>query len=64
MRRLTKDELESYVAGGAWRGKAGAYGIQDRDDPFVQSIEGSFTNVVGLPMELLECMLAEWRTKS
>ena len=39
--------------------KAGAYGIQDKNDPFVEKIEGSFTNVVGLPMELLGRMLDE-----
>ena len=54
------DELEAYLATGAWYGKAGAYGIQDRDDPFVQTIRGSFSNVVGLPLELLGRMLAEW----
>ena len=60
MRQLSPDELDTYLAGGAWRGKAGAYGIQDRDDPFVKSIQGSFSNVVGLPMELLGRMLADW----
>ena len=60
MRRLSDDELNDYLASGAWRGKAGAYGIQDRDDPFVESTEGSFTNVVGLPMERLGRMLADW----
>ena len=54
------EALESYLAGGAWRGKAGAYGIQDQGDAFVKRLEGSFTNVVGLPMELLAAMLAEW----
>lgn len=52
--------VEAYLAGGAWRGKAGAYGIQDQGDAFVERVEGSFTNVVGLPMELLTAMLAEW----
>ncbi|MFH0983869.1 MAG: Maf family protein [Planctomycetota bacterium] len=60
MRRLSPDELEQYLATGAWQGKAGAYGIQDRDDPFVESIQGSFSNVVGMPMELLERMLRDW----
>lgn len=60
MRRPPAEEVEAYLAGGAWRGKAGAYGIQDEGDAFVDRIEGSFTNVVGLPMELLTTMLAEW----
>ncbi|MGF1634012.1 MAG: Maf family protein [Phycisphaerae bacterium] len=50
MRALSPTELEEYVASGLWRGKAGAYGIQDRD-PFVTAVEGSWSNIVGLPME-------------
>ena len=59
-RKLTAGELDAYVAGGQWRGKAGAYGIQDENDPFVQRIDGSFSNVVGLPMELLMRMLRQF----
>jgi len=60
MRRLTKSEIEDYLDSGAWEGKAGAYGIQDKGDAFVERIEGSFTNVVGLPMELIARMLDEF----
>ncbi len=60
MRRLSEAELEGYLDSGAWEGKAGAYGIQDHGDAFVERIEGSFTNVVGLPMELLAEMLTSW----
>jgi septum formation protein len=60
MRRMTDVEMEAYLDSGAWEGKAGAYGIQDYADAFVERIEGSFTNVVGLPMELLARMLREW----
>lgn len=60
MKPLTDDEVESYLDTGAWKGKAGAYGIQDRGDAFVTKIEGSFTNVVGFPMELIRQMLKEW----
>jgi septum formation protein len=56
-RKIGDDRLEDYLDSGAWKGKAGAYGIQDRDDPFVESLEGSFTNVVGLPMEGLGRLL-------
>ena len=45
--------VDPYIASRAWEGKAGAYGIQDHDDAFIEHIEGSFSNVVGLPMELL-----------
>jgi septum formation protein len=60
MRRLSDPEIEAYLDIGAWEGKAGAYGIQDEGDAFVERFEGSFTNVVGLPMELLAGMLTEF----
>ncbi len=58
MRGLTKREIDAYVAGGDWRGKAGGYGIQDRD-PFVTRQSGSRSNIVGLPMEATRQLLAE-----
>jgi septum formation protein len=61
MRRMKAPELASYLDSQDWQGKAGAYGIQDRGDEFVTALEGSFTNVVGLPVELLSRMLEEWR---
>lgn len=60
MKPLSPEEVEAYLDTGAWEGKAGAYGIQDRGDAFVQRIEGSFTNVVGFPMELIVRMLGAW----
>ena len=60
MRPLSDLEIDEYLDSGEWEGKAGAYGIQDRGDKFVERIEGSFTNVVGLPVELLKRMLTEW----
>ena len=50
MRSLTPHEIDQYVADGQWQGRAGGYGIQDRD-PFVTNMGGSLTNIVGLPME-------------
>jgi len=58
MRPMSAEELEAYLDSGEWEGKAGAYGIQDHADAFVEKTEGSFTNVVGLPIELLREMLA------
>jgi septum formation protein len=52
-------ELELYVAGGEWRGRAGAYAIQGRASAFVEEIRGDYTNVVGLPVPLLAAMLRE-----
>jgi septum formation protein len=58
MRKLTSDEIERYVASKQWQGKAGGYGIQDHD-PFVTKMSGSHTNIVGLPMEMVQKMLEE-----
>ncbi|MBQ8342583.1 MAG: septum formation protein Maf [Clostridia bacterium] len=47
---LTEEKIAAYVATGSPMDKAGAYGIQDGD--LVEEIDGSFSNVVGLPLEL------------
>jgi septum formation protein len=56
---LTSRQLEEYLAGGQWAGKAGAFGYQDGLD-WVHVVEGSESNVVGLPMELLAEMLVRY----
>ncbi len=60
MKAMPEPDLEAYLATDGWRGKAGAYGIQDRGDAFIERIDGSFTNVVGFPMELVSRMLSRW----
>jgi septum formation protein len=55
---LTKAQLDDYLSSGGWEGKAGAFGYQDRLG-WVHIVEGSESNVVGLPMELLAEMLLE-----
>ncbi len=62
MRPITDEEIADYVRSGEWDGKAGAYAIQETADRFVTSVEGAFDNVVGLPMDLLQNMLAELRS--
>ena len=57
MRPMSDQEVEDYVASGAGRGKAGAYAVRADHDPYVERIEGSISNVLGLPMELFERML-------
>ena len=57
-RKMTSAQIADHVKGGSWRDKAGAYAIQETGDEFVEKIEGSLTNVMGLPMELLESLLA------
>lgn len=54
---IPEREMELYVATGEWRGKAGAYAIQERASAFVEEIHGEYTNVVGLPVALLVGML-------
>jgi len=49
-KRLTPAEIESYIACGEWRGKAGGYGIQGRAACFIVNLIGSYTGVVGLPL--------------
>ena len=49
-KRLSREELESYLASGEWRGKAGGYAIQGLAGTFVVKLVGSYTNVVGLPL--------------
>lgn len=56
MRSLAPAERAAHLDSERWRGKAGAYGVQDRD-PFVRVARGSFSNVVGLPMERLAELL-------
>ena len=50
MKRLTDNEIKSYIESNEWKGKAGAYGIQGSAGKFIQFISGSYTNIVGLPL--------------
>lgn len=59
-KRLSKEEIEAYVASREWRGKAGGYAIQGLASCFVQKIVGSYTNIVGLPLtEVVGMLLGE-----
>lgn len=58
-RPLTNAERQTHLDSGNWQGKAGAYGVQD-NDPFVTVIAGTWSNVVGLPMERLAVLLARY----
>ena len=50
MKRLSDAELNAYLAGNEWQGKAGAYAIQGAAGAFIPWISGSFTGIVGLPL--------------
>ncbi len=56
-KKLTDEQIAQHVKGGSWRDKAGAYAIKETGDEFVEKIDGSLTNVMGLPMELLKRLL-------
>lgn len=51
LKRLGAEQLMHYLQSGEWQGKAGGYGIQGRADAFVTAIQGSYSNVVGLPLQ-------------
>jgi septum formation protein len=57
---LTDKEIAEHIKSQSWRDKAGAYAIQEGGDAFIERIEGSLTNVMGLPMELLGRMLKQF----
>jgi len=56
-KQMSAEQIAEHIKGGSWRDKAGAYAIQEGGDEFIEKIEGSLTNVMGLPMELLQQML-------
>ena len=59
MHTMTDELLEAYLASHQWEGKAGAFGYQDGLD-WLEIVEGSESNVVGLPLELLGKMMEQW----
>ena len=58
MDRLTDEQIDEYLDSGLWLDKAGAFGYQDRVG-WLHVLEGSESNVIGLPLELLDQMLQE-----
>jgi septum formation protein len=55
---ISPAQIHEYASSGEPMDKAGAYGIQEGAGRFVERIDGSYSNVVGLPVELFEGMLA------
>ncbi len=49
-KRLSRQDIDNYLASGEWYGKAGGYGIQGLAGTFIVNLVGSYTNVVGLPL--------------
>jgi septum formation protein len=52
--RLDEQELSAYLATRQWANNSGAYAIEGPDDRYVRVVQGSLSNVIGLPMESLE----------
>ena len=61
MRTLSEEELSWYAASGEGRDKAGAYAVQGLASRFIPRIEGSYSNVVGLPIACVAGLLREIR---
>jgi nucleoside triphosphate pyrophosphatase len=59
MRAISAAEIEAYVRSEEWRDKAGGYAIQGLGSRFVTRIEGSYSNVVGLPVAAVVELLTE-----
>jgi nucleoside triphosphate pyrophosphatase len=60
-RELDGPTIESYLASGEWRDRAGAYAIQGLGSTLIERVEGDFSNVVGLPVRLLLELAPELR---
>ena len=58
MKSMTETELAEYLRKRQWEGCSGADAILEDHDPYVQVVEGSISNVIGLPMETLTQVLA------
>lgn len=58
-KKITLGEIQTYILSGEPMDKAGAYAIQGEGKKFVENIEGSYSNVVGLPMEYFEEVLKD-----
>tara|TARA_Y100001978_G_scaffold195839_1_gene204587 strand:- start:1487 stop:1702 length:216 start_codon:yes stop_codon:yes gene_type:complete len=58
MKALSQQDIDTYISSGEPFDKAGSYGIQGRAGRFIESIEGCYYNVVGLPLARL-CVLIE-----
>jgi septum formation protein len=59
-KRLSRLEIDTYLASGEWQGKAGGYAIQGLAGAFVSRLVGSYTNVVGLPVhETMALLMGE-----
>ncbi|MEI7640404.1 MAG: Maf family protein [bacterium] len=59
-KKLSKDWIKKYVRTNNVMDKAGAYAVQENSDPFIKEVKGSYSNVVGLPIEKVKSVLKHW----
>lgn len=57
--RLSKTDIDHYIASKEWEGKAGGYAIQGLAEAFITRINGSVSNVIGLPLAKARTMLMQ-----
>ena len=62
MKELSEGEIAEYLTTRQWEGCSGAYAIQEEGDPYLTVVEGSVSNVIGLPVESLAKAFA-WLSK-
>lgn len=58
VRRMSEQEIGDYVKSKAWEGKSGCYSLMGEGAAFIESINGSYTSVIGLPLAEVRLMLA------
>ena len=63
VRALSRDELRAYLETGEWAGAAGGYRVQGKGARLIERIRGSYSNVVGLPLEVLYGILEQTDTR-
>jgi septum formation protein len=63
-RGMSDREMETYLDTRLWEGCSGAYAVQGPNDPYVRVVEGTISNVVGLPMETLGKLLPGFASDS
>lgn len=56
-RKMSAEQIAEHIRGESWHDKAGAYAIQETGDEFVEKVDGSLTNVMGMPMELFRRLM-------
>ena len=60
MKNIKDEEIDRYILTGEPMDKAGAYAIQGEGRKFIEKIDGSYTNAVGLPLEIIQEMLNDF----